>query len=81
VSDFTFEIVANQACPLCGCDGSNSEYPNRPKVHDGDAWWWRCYDPNCMVDYYNPETGAWDRVLTPEEQAAMDKRVAEKYGK
>lgn len=51
------EIVNEEACPYCGCDGTNSEYPNRPKVHDGAVWWWRCYDPDCRVAYYANEVG------------------------
>ena len=38
------------ACPYCG-----SKFPNRPKVHDGKCWWWRCYTEDCVVRYYEPE--------------------------
>jgi len=43
-------IVKDQPCPFCG-----SKFPNRPKVHDGEGWWWRCYTEDCVVRYYQPE--------------------------
>jgi len=43
-------IVKDQPCPFCG-----SKFPNRPKVHDGEGWWWRCYTEDCIVRYYEPE--------------------------
>jgi hypothetical protein len=43
-------IVKDQPCPNCG-----SKFPNRPKVHDGEGWWWRCYTEDCVVRYYQPE--------------------------
>jgi hypothetical protein len=43
-------IVKDQPCPYCG-----SKFPNRPKVHDGEGWWWRCYTEDCAVQYYLPE--------------------------
>jgi hypothetical protein len=43
-------IVKDQPCPYCG-----SKFPNRPKVHDGEGWWWRCYTEDCIVQYYLPE--------------------------
>jgi hypothetical protein len=43
-------IVKDQPCPYCG-----SKFPNRPKVHDGEGWWWRCYKEDCAVQYYLPE--------------------------
>jgi hypothetical protein len=43
-------IVKDQPCPYCG-----SKFPNRPKVHDGKGWWWRCYTEDCVVRYYEPE--------------------------
>jgi len=43
-------IVKDQPCPYCG-----SKFPNRPKVHDGEGWWWRCYTEDCVVGYYQPE--------------------------
>jgi hypothetical protein len=43
-------IVKDQPCPYCG-----SKFPNRPKVHDGEGWWWRCYTEDCVVRYYQPE--------------------------
>jgi hypothetical protein len=44
------EVVEEQPCPYCG-----SKFPNRPKVHDGEGWWWRCYMEDCVVRYYQPE--------------------------
>jgi hypothetical protein len=43
-------IVKERPCPYCG-----SKFPNRPKVHDGEGWWWRCYTEDCVVRYYQPE--------------------------
>jgi hypothetical protein len=43
-------IVKDQPCPYCG-----TKFPNRPKVHDGEGWWWRCYTEDCIVQYYLPE--------------------------
>jgi hypothetical protein len=34
---------------------SGSKFPNRPKVHDGEGWWWRCYTEDCVARYYQPE--------------------------
>jgi DNA-binding Lrp family transcriptional regulator len=42
--------MKDQPCPYCG-----SKFPNRPKVHDGEGWWWRCYTEDCIVRYYQPE--------------------------
>jgi DNA-binding Lrp family transcriptional regulator len=42
--------MKDQPCPFCG-----SKFPNRPKVHDGEGWWWRCYTEDCIVRYYQPE--------------------------
>jgi len=56
-------VVEDQACPLCG-----ARFPNRPKVHDREGWWWRCYTEDCPVGYYQPEKGlaimrnTWERV-------------------
>jgi len=43
-------IVKDQPYPYCG-----SKFPNRPKIHDGEGWWWRCYTEDCPVGYYQPE--------------------------
>jgi len=43
-------IVKEQPCPYC-----SSKFPNRPKIHDGEGWWWRCYTEDCVVQYYLPE--------------------------
>ena len=70
--DFTIEIVDDEACPVCGAFWGHEDealnFPNRTKVHDEDGWWWRCYNPKCPVDYYNPDNGEWQRVPTPEEE-------------
>jgi DNA-binding Lrp family transcriptional regulator len=42
--------MKDQLCPYCG-----AIFPNRPKVHDGEGWWWRCYTEDCVVRYYEPE--------------------------
>jgi hypothetical protein len=44
------EVIEEQPCPYCG-----SKFPNRPKVHDGEGWWWRCYKEYCVVRCYRPE--------------------------
>lgn len=49
----TITIVDESRCP--GCNGGD-EFYNRPKVGLEDGWWWKCYNPNCKVGYYNPET-------------------------
>ena len=47
------KVVDSEPCPMCG-----TTHYNRPKVcgHD-NLWWWRCYNKECSVDYYQPETG------------------------
>lgn len=50
--DLQFMVVEDEACPGCG-----SGFPNRPKVFDESGAWWRCYNDECPVSYYNPETG------------------------
>jgi hypothetical protein len=56
-------IVKDQPCPVC-----HAKFPYRPKVHDGEGWWWRCYTEDCVVQYYLPEKkvaiirGTWERV-------------------
>jgi ribosomal protein L37AE/L43A len=37
-------VVEDHSCPFCG-----SKFPNRPKVHDSEGWWWRCYTKKCVV--------------------------------
>ena len=65
------------ACIGCGAHDSHPNpelrFPNRQKVDD----YYRCYNPNCEVAYYHPETGDWERKNTPEEEEAMNKRVKE----
>jgi hypothetical protein len=53
------EVVPDEACPDCGAYWGHPtlNFPNRPKVQDGQWWWWRCYNPACLVGYYCPETG------------------------
>jgi hypothetical protein len=57
VHDKSFSVICNVICnvsripcPYCG-----AIFPNRPKVHDGEGWWWRCYTEDCVVRYYEPE--------------------------
>ena len=51
-------VVREEACPYCGAYWGHPDprknFPNRPKVYDEDGWWWRCYNPDCPVGYYNP---------------------------
>jgi hypothetical protein len=47
--EITIKLVADEPCPVCGWTT-----PNRPKVYDEWGWWWRCYNPDCPVVYYNP---------------------------
>lgn len=44
-------VVPEQNCPACG---GGDEFHNRPKVEMENGWWWRCYNPDCKVGYYNP---------------------------
>ena len=53
-------IVPEAKCPYCG-----QGFPNRPKVHDEYGWWWKCYNEDCPVLYYNPSVGLVE-VETPE---------------
>lgn len=53
----TITIVDDAPCPDC-----EAGWPNRPKVGDSDGtWWWRCYNPICPVNYYDPDTGRTQR--------------------
>lgn len=58
VTRIVVRIVKDEPCPKCGAMWGHPDpklnYPNRPKVDD----WWRCYNPNCPVDLYRPDTGA-----------------------
>ena len=63
---FAIAIVPDQACPECGAAWGHAnrplDFPNRPKVTDGQGRWiWRCYNPACVVGYYQPETGIIER--------------------
>jgi hypothetical protein len=49
-------IVADFPCPCCGTTGNN-----RPKVEVDGVWWWRCYNQECTVEYYEPGTGVVER--------------------
>ena len=56
------KVVEDEKCPSCGASWGNPDpslhFYNRPKVfeEDGTAWW-RCYNPKCNVDYYEPYSG------------------------
>lgn len=73
----TVKVVPDEACPECGAFWGHPDpaldYPNRTKVMDGDGWWWRCYNPDCRVGYYNPETGGVEHRSSRElEQERAD---------
>ena len=65
------------ACIHCGAHDEHPnpdlKFPNRQKVDD----FWKCYNPNCDVGYYQPETGEWEKRLTAEEEKALNKRCKE----
>lgn len=57
----TIVVVPDEPCPGCRAMADDEDpaldFPNRPKVQDEDGvWWWRCYNPACAVDLYDPET-------------------------
>lgn len=60
------KVVEDQPCPTCGAMWKTPDldkddpldWPNRPKMEEGGVWWWRCYNPQCSTDYYDPNTGA-----------------------
>jgi hypothetical protein len=73
-------IVDDSACPGCtsiwGHDNPDLDFPNRPKVgDDAGVWWWRCYNPNCKVDYYEPESGRIELAPSPEEAKRRHKET------
>ena len=46
-------------CPRCGAYWGHPDetlnFPNRSKVGDEQGvWWWRCYNPKCEVQYFDP---------------------------
>ena len=53
----TVQSVSDQPCPRCGArwghEDPKLDFPNRIKVDD----FWRCYNPDCEVGYYDPATG------------------------
>jgi hypothetical protein len=57
----TLKVVDDQPCPKCGSywghPDASLDHPNRPKVEMEGVWWWRCYAPDCPVNYYDPKTG------------------------
>ncbi len=74
------EVVPDEtgACPLCGAYWGHPDpaldFPNRSKVHDGDEWWWRCYNPACDCGYWvpgRPDLG-YEPKPTPERVAAQE---------
>jgi hypothetical protein len=75
MSDFEIVIVDDEACPECGAmyghENPAFDFPNRPKVDNA----WKCYNPECEVAYYLPETGAVEYRLPPDEEAAMKERI------
>jgi len=84
------EIVPDNEgqCPNCGAywghPDEDLDYPNRSKVHDGNHWWYRCYNPYCAVGYFVPgypdlvelaEPKTEDELLA--EGAYLEKKLAE----
>lgn len=59
VEQVEFEVVDDEygQCPECGAywghEDEDLNYPNREKVDR----YWKCYNPDCKVGYYHPETG------------------------
>lgn len=57
--NITITIVPNEygTCPRCGAYAGNPDpkldFPNRQKVDS----FWKCYNPECTVGYWDPETG------------------------
>lgn len=55
----TIVVIPDYPCPKCGSYWGHPDeklnFPNRSKValEDG-VWWWRCYNPDCSVNYYEP---------------------------
>jgi hypothetical protein len=67
-------IVADEACPKCGSiwghEDEGLNFPNRPKVGDENGvWWWRCYNPDCSVEYYEPDSGEVEEQSLTKDQA------------
>jgi hypothetical protein len=64
-------IVDNEVCPKC-----RAGYPNRPKVGDSQGkWWWKCYNKNCNVSYYLPETGEVELEPSKEKYAEIMRQI------
>ncbi len=62
-------VVPQENCPRCG---GGEEFGNRTKVgHEDGTWSWRCYNPECDLRYYNPDTGDQEDEPTPEEEATL----------
>lgn len=83
VQGVTVHIVSDEQCPHCGAlwghDDKALDFPNRPKVYDEYGEWWRCYNPNCDIGYYNPQTGGIELRLTPEQEEAQRARIREQF--
>jgi len=70
-----FKVVPNENCPRCG---GGSEFGNRPKVgHEDGTWSWRCYNPECSLGYWNPDTGETEDEPSPEEAERMRAEIEE----
>lgn len=57
-------VADDMPCPKCGAYWGHPDAklnrPNRPKVAAEDGvWWWRCYNEECEVAMYEPESGSW----------------------
>jgi hypothetical protein len=65
-------VVDDEPCPGCGavwmspmCDsGHPLDFPNRPKVDN----FWKCYNPDCDVAFYCPETGEVELATKPKDR-------------
>ncbi len=68
-------IVDEQPCPRCGAYWGHPDktlnWPNRIKVDDH----WKCYNPECTVGFYDPETGWIEERPTKEEELLIAERV------
>ena len=77
----TLRIVDDQACPECGAIWGHKDealnFPNRPKITGADnVTWWKCCNPECRVQYYEPKSGEIeDAVLSQEKGRELMAKV------
>jgi hypothetical protein len=82
--DIKVRVVSDQACPKCGAIWGHTDksldFPNRPKVSDDKGrGWWKCYNPECDVNYYLPETGEVDCTNLTEVDVQRIKKEIDQY--